>query len=573
VKNFKIAMLSLKIIKSGRKALMSPSKPLWFGRIAVVILGEILMAGLLGAEIAPGADTPEVLPGDLIFQESKSGQAAAIKDVTGSRYSHCGIVVKRDGKLFVAEAIEPVRVVATKSHPLRSIEEWIGAGVDKHAVLKRVHGGLTPERLQQIEQSMLRFQGKPYDVLFQWSDDKIYCSEFIYDSFNDPALEEKHRIDLGTVQTFSQLNLEGELAKKLIKKRYTEEGKQIDPNEKIITPVAVLNDSKLDTVAMVDEGRIHSPPSPAATVAAKSAALPNAGFILSDSVKHAGQSDGSAGVAVGEDHFIGASDENNVLRLYSSDSSDPGKDLLDLNPLLGFEKEEGEFKECDIEGAARIEDLIFWIGSHGLNKKGHVKESRRVLFATVLSGSGANVRLTLKGVPCKSLMDSFMAIPELKSAAAIKPEDKGGLNIESLCAKGSSLLIGFRNPVSDQGALVVPLLNPLEVIDGKPPVLGESFRVNLQGRGIRDMARWRGQFLIVAGDYQDRTAPGAKTPQLFKWSGNPQESPVPIEVELGDLNPEAAVTYGQECNEKLQLLSDDGGEFFRSVWVKTSGPH
>ena len=312
-------------------------------------------------------------------------------------------------------------------------------------------------------------------------------------------------------------------------------------------------------------------PEQVTTIAAKSATVQSASFTLSDAVKHAGEADGSAGIAVGEDHFIGASDENNVLRLYSSDSADPGKELLDLNPLLGFEKEDGEFKECDIEGAARMGDLIFWIGSHGRNKNGKVKESRRVLFATASDGAGADVRLALKGKPCKSLMDSFMAIPELKSAAAIKPEDKGGLNIESLSAKGSSLLIGFRNPVSDQGALVVPLLNPLEVIDGKPPVLGQSFRLNLLGRGIRDMTRWQGQFLIVAGDFQDRAAPAAKTPRLFTWSGNPQESPVPMEGELGDLNPEAALAYGQEGKERLQLLSDDGGEFFRSVWVKTSG--
>jgi hypothetical protein len=516
------------------------------------------------------AGAPEVLPGDLIFQESTSPQAKAIKEVTRSRYSHCGIVVKRDGKLYVAEAIEPVRVVATEKHSLRSIEKWIDAGVNKHAVIKRIHGGLTQERLQELEKSMLRFQGKPYDELFQWSDDKIYCSEFIYDSFNDQGLEEAQRIPIGEVQAFSKLDLTGDLARDLIKKRYTDEGRQIDQNEKIITPVAVLNDLKLDTVAVVDAGRIQTP-SPSPTVAANPVALPSAGLTLSDAAKHAGQSDGSAGIAIGEDHFVSASDENNVLRLYSSDSPGPGKELLDLNPLLGFEKEDGEFKECDLEGAARMGDLIFWIGSHGLNKNGKVKKSRRVLFATASNGAGADLQLTLKGVPCKSLMDSFMAIPELKSAAAIKPEDKGGFNIESLCAKDNSLLIGFRNPVSDQGALVVPLLNPLEVVYGKPPVLGESFRLSLEGRGIRDMTRWQGQFLIVAGDYQDKTAPGAKKPKLFKWSGNPKESPVGIEGELGDLNPEAALAYGAEGREKLQLLSDDGGEFFRSVWVATNG--
>jgi hypothetical protein len=297
---------------------------------------------------------------------------------------------------------------------------------------------------------------------------------------------------------------------------------------------------------------------------------PSLQFTITKAVPHSGAQDGSAGVSVGDGHFVAATDENNVLRLYSSDTSGPGKELLDLNLLLEFPQEEGEFKECDLEGAARMGDSIFWIGSHGLNKKGHVKESRRVLFATTITGSGADVHLAVKGKPCKSLMDSLMAIPELKSAAAIKPEEKGGLNIESLCAKGNALLIGFRNPVSDQGALVVPLLNPLDVIEGKPPVLGESFRLNLEGRGIRDMTSWQGQFLIVAGDFQDRTAEDAKKPKLFKWSGDPKQSPVPMEGDLGDLNPEAALTYGPEGKEKLQLLSDDGGEAFRSVWVTTA---
>lgn len=234
---------------------MNVSKLFSFRRNAVLLFSAIV---LVGSPPANG-DTPEVLPGDLIFQESTTPQPRAIKEVTGSRYSHCGIVVKRDGKLFVAEAIEPVRVVDTPNRKLRSIEKWIGAGVDKHAVIKRIRGRLTPERLGKLEESMLRFQGKPYDKLFQWSDDKIYCSEFIYDSFNDPNLEEKQRIVIGEVQTFSKLNLEGELAKALIKERYTREGKVINQAEEIITPVAVLNDSNLDTVAVVEKGKVRAP--------------------------------------------------------------------------------------------------------------------------------------------------------------------------------------------------------------------------------------------------------------------------------------------------------------------------
>lgn len=226
-----------------------------FVALACVAIAATLALDSLNAQVAsPHDGAPDILPGDLIFKESTSGQAAAIKEVTGSRYTHCGIVVKRDGKLCVAEAIDPVRVIATHDNPLSTIGAWFEHGVDSHAVIKRIRGGLSPDRLEKLEQSMLRFQGKPYDVLFQWSDEKIYCSEFIYDSFENGL-----GLKIGHVQTFSELHLDGELASRLIKKRYTDEGKQIDPKEKIITPVAVLNDPQLDTIAIVDKGQIHSP--------------------------------------------------------------------------------------------------------------------------------------------------------------------------------------------------------------------------------------------------------------------------------------------------------------------------
>jgi hypothetical protein len=230
-------------------------------KIAAVV-ATALTAKLLGAEIPVDAETAGVLPGDLIFQQSTSGQAAAIMEVTHSRYSHCGIVVKRGNDLFVAEAIEPVRVVATPDYALRSLKDWIKAGEDAYAVIKRVHGGLSPERLEQLERSMRRFQGKPYDKLFQWSDDKIYCSEFIYDSFYDPNLPENQRIKIGRVETFGQLDLTGDLAERLIKKRYTDQGIAIKDDEEIITPVSVLKADNLDTVVTFDHGHIQTPTPP-----------------------------------------------------------------------------------------------------------------------------------------------------------------------------------------------------------------------------------------------------------------------------------------------------------------------
>ena len=113
----------------------------------------------------------------------------------------------------------------------------------------------------------------------------------------------------------------------------------------------------------------------------------SADFQLSQPEKHPGAPDGSAGAASGTNHFIDACDEDNLLRLYPSDTDGKPKVLLDLNQLLGFPKDNGEFKECDLEGAARIGDRIYWIGSHSRSaKKGKVQPSRQVLFATKVTG-------------------------------------------------------------------------------------------------------------------------------------------------------------------------------------------
>ena len=83
-------------------------------------------------------------------------------------------------------------------------------------------------------------RGKRYDRLFQWDDSTIYCSELVYDVY--------HRgggVSLGKVQRVSELNLEPAPVQALIKERL---GKNLELNERIITPIAIFNDPKLKTV-------------------------------------------------------------------------------------------------------------------------------------------------------------------------------------------------------------------------------------------------------------------------------------------------------------------------------------
>lgn len=81
-------------------------------------------------EVKKLADQDELKNGDLIFQTSLSGQSKAIQVATKSKYSHCGIIYKDGKKLYVFEAVQPV-----KRTPL---DKWIARGQDGKYVIKRL---------------------------------------------------------------------------------------------------------------------------------------------------------------------------------------------------------------------------------------------------------------------------------------------------------------------------------------------------------------------------------------------------------------------------------------------------
>ena len=116
-----------------------------------------------------------VRDGDIIFQTSRSGQSLAIQRATKSPYSHMGVILFRDEKPFVFEASATVRTT-----PLRA---WIERGDGKHFVVKRLRGAgerITPAVLEKARAAVRRFQGKKYDLTFEWSDERMYCSELVW---------------------------------------------------------------------------------------------------------------------------------------------------------------------------------------------------------------------------------------------------------------------------------------------------------------------------------------------------------------------------------------------------------
>ena len=72
--------------------------------------------------------------GDIIFQISRSSQSKAIQLATHTDYSHTGMLVIRNKKPYVFEAVGPVKYTPLK--------QWIAHGEKGKYVVRRVEGGL-----------------------------------------------------------------------------------------------------------------------------------------------------------------------------------------------------------------------------------------------------------------------------------------------------------------------------------------------------------------------------------------------------------------------------------------------
>jgi hypothetical protein len=275
----------------------------------------------------------------------------------------------------------------------------------------------------------------------------------------------------------------------------------------------------------------------------------------SDPLYFTGACDASAAVALDHDLFVVANDEDNTLRVYSRLRPGPPVTQVDFTAFLRPEK---KAEESDLEGAAQVGDRIYWISSHGRNAKGKERETRHRFFATTATVTNGAAQLRPIGSFYANLLEDMLAdsrldTVDLKHAAELPPKSPGALNIEGLTATPEGhLLIGFRNPVPKGQALLLPLLNPAELITGKRAKFGELIRLDLGGLGIRSIASWQGGYLIIAGS---RDATGQS--RLYRWTPGqtPQALPAP---EIVGLNPEAVSFYAKGEGRDLFVVSDDG---------------
>lgn len=173
--------------------------------------------------------------GDIVFQSYTGSQGFAIQLATGSVYNHCGVVIVKNGKPYIFEAVEPVKFT--------SVEEWAKRGNEGKYVVKRIVGADSLIN-KSVEQKMLAWaekqNGKHYDIFFEWGDEKLYCSELVWKIYGECT-----GIELGKPKALKEYKLDNPVVQLKLKERY---GKSIPYDQKMIAPSDIFSNFLLTTV-------------------------------------------------------------------------------------------------------------------------------------------------------------------------------------------------------------------------------------------------------------------------------------------------------------------------------------
>lgn len=146
-----------------------------------------------------------------------------------------GIIYKQGNDFFVYEAVQPVK--------LTPLNDWIKRGEKGHYVVKRIKNSqnlLTPETLAKMKQVGEKYTGKDYDLYFEWSDSRIYCSELVWKIYKEAV-----GLEIGELEKLGDFNLTDKAVKQKLMERY---GENIPKEELVISPASMFESKELITV-------------------------------------------------------------------------------------------------------------------------------------------------------------------------------------------------------------------------------------------------------------------------------------------------------------------------------------
>lgn len=188
---------------------------------------------------------------------------------------------------------------------------------------------------------------------------------------------------------------------------------------------------------------------------------------------------------------------------------------------------EGVPLELDGEGVAFEDDYFYVVGSHGHPRdqeevldpvRDAAKIAARINACSRMFQIAATAPHQIKGTT--ALKDILRRLPDVEPFVDL-PLDRNGLTIEGLAVREGRAHVGLRSPQIDGKAAVVSV--PLrDLFGGSPSNAAAVVKLDLGGRGIRDIADDGTGFLILAGPsaYEDVSF------AIFGWDGASGVTPI-----------------------------------------------
>jgi len=150
----------------------------------------------------------------------------------------------------------------------------------------------------------------------------------------------------------------------------------------------------------------------------------------------------------------------------------------------------------DLEAITSIEDTVYAITSHTLNKSSHRKVAREQFIMFKYDEAGVKEFYHYSNLK----QDLFNAFPNIFKTTFFSSDS---INIEGLTItpKGS-LYIGFRSPMHNFKAMIIEILNPKEIfLNDEKPKFSKPIFLNLNGLAIRDITydKMKKGYWVLAG--------------------------------------------------------------------------
>jgi hypothetical protein len=165
--------------------------------------------------------------GDIIFQNSLDPRHFAFNQMTGSPYTHCGIIYQSGLDYYVFEVTDRVT--------LTPLAEFVARGKDEMFAIKRLKTALqvvgTSREAKMVELGSSWMERKHDDYL-EWSDDQFYSAELVWKLYQQGA-----GIHLGEVKTLKDFDIRKEYMQRKLRSRYYDD---IPLDEPVISPACIF---------------------------------------------------------------------------------------------------------------------------------------------------------------------------------------------------------------------------------------------------------------------------------------------------------------------------------------------